>query len=317
MGIIAITVYKDVCEDGCELIPIINWLTFGIIFVPILIGIWGVCYIYRKKKHKRRTVQTDGCIVRCEDTVRNSPNTIEIYFPFIVHIIPRKQVKIRGNVCLFTTRKFHTASIANVDIYTVPIGEINKTVDQVFPLFEERKLICYCDGSYSHSMKIGYSGFLSSDGVYQVSFLCPRDPKCGSTDAEVLAVYLAIQYALKEHYNTLIIYTDNSKVEQLLKRPKKKDHRNYPEICQILSQYQEQQGNHTIQVVRVRGHTSRDEQEKCQIKYEFAKIDRIVRRKTRRYRKRWWVNFKKMYYYDWYKPVHYIYYTGTILQYHI
>ena len=70
-------------------------------------------------------------------------------------------------------------------------------------------------------------------------------------------------------------------------------------------------------MVRVRGHTSRDEQEKCQIKYEFAKIDRIVRRKTRRYRKRWWVNFKKMYYYDWYKPVHYIYYTGTILQYHI
>ena len=79
-------------------------------------------------------------------------------------------MKIRGNVCLFTTRKFHTACVANVDIYTVPIGEIDKPVDQVFPFFEERKLICYCDGSYSHIMQIGLSGFRTSNGVYQVRF---------------------------------------------------------------------------------------------------------------------------------------------------
>ncbi len=44
----------------------------------------------------------------------------------------------------------------------------------------------------------------------------------------------------------LIIYTDNCKVEQLLKRLKKKDNINYPDICQILNQYEKQKGNNTI-----------------------------------------------------------------------
>ena len=56
MGIVVITVYKDFCEDGCELIPIINWLTFGIIFVPILIGIWGrLLYLQEKKASKKNS----------------------------------------------------------------------------------------------------------------------------------------------------------------------------------------------------------------------------------------------------------------------
>ncbi len=110
----------------------------------------------------------------------------------------------------------------------------------------------------------------------------------------------------------LIIYTDNSKVEQLLKRLKKKDNINYPDICQILNQYEKQKGNNTIQVIRVRGHTSIGEHRKCKIKHEFAKIDRTVRRKLRQYIKRWWIQLEQNNYY-WYKPVCHSYYTWRVL----
>lgn len=308
MGNALITVNSDFCEDGCELTPTIDWTLFGI-FVLIVIGIWNVCYNYRKKHCHRKTNQNDECFLRHDDKIMNSPNVVETYFPFIVPIIPRKQVKIGRNICLSITLKF-------VDIYAVPTIKINKPVEEVFPLFEERKLICYCDGSYSHPMRIGHSGFRASNGANRVRCFSPHDPKYGSTNTEVLAAYLAIQYALEKHYNTLIIYTDNSKVEQLLKRPKKKDNINHPNICQILHQYQKQHGNNTIQVVRVRGHTSKDEQQKCKIKSEFAKTDRMVRKKTRQYRKRWWINFEQTYY-CWYKHYHCSYDTWRVLGYYI
>jgi hypothetical protein len=219
MGTALITVSSDFCSDGCELTRIINWFTLGIIFVSILTSIWSIYYVYKRKQRRRRTNQNDEHSRRCEDTI------------MMASVIPNKQVKIHCNACFFTTPKSHSAYITGVDIYVEPIVEINKPVDQVFPLFEERKLICYCDGSYSHKMQIGYSGFQASNGAHLVRFFSPSDPKYGSTDTEVLAAYLSIQYALENHYNTLIIYTDNSKVEQLLKRPKEKDNISYSNIC--------------------------------------------------------------------------------------
>ncbi|CAF1148811.1 unnamed protein product [Rotaria sordida] len=217
------------------------------------------------------------------------------------------------------TPKSYTICITHVNIYAIPSVEIDKPINQVFPSIEERKLICYCDGSYSHSMQIGHSGFRTSNGMCRVHFFSPRDPKNGSTDTEVLAAYLAIQYALEKHYNTLIIYTDNSKVEQLLKRPREKDTINYSNFFQILNQYQNQKGNNSIQVVRVRGHTSKSEQKKCRIKYEFAKIDQIVRKRTRQYIKRWCISFKQTYYYYYYwsRPVHNSYCTYRVFGYYI
>ncbi|CAF3538537.1 unnamed protein product [Rotaria sp. Silwood1] len=79
-----------------------------------------------------------------------------------------------------------------MDIYAIPIDEIDKPINQVFPLIEERKLICYCDGSYSHYMQIGHFGFRASNGAHRIRFFSPRDPKTGSTDTEVLAACLAI-----------------------------------------------------------------------------------------------------------------------------
>jgi ribonuclease HI len=291
MGVAPIIVNTGFCDDGCELT--INWLILNIIFLPILIGICGVYYIYRQKQNKKRTNQNDELLPRCENTIITSSDAI----------IPIKQIEIYRGICLFSTLK---SRIISVDIYAARTIEINKLSDEICPSIEERKLICYCDGSYSHYMQIGYAGFRASNGAYRIRFFSPHDPRYGSTHTEVLAAYLAIQYALEKHYNALIIYTDNSKVEQLLKRPKEKDKINYLNICQILNRYKNQKGNNTIEVIRVRGHTSICEQQKCKTKHEFAKIDQTVRRKTRQYIKRWWISFEQNYYY-WYKPVCYSY----------
>ena len=40
-----------------------------------------------------------------------------------------------------------------------------------------------------------------------------------STESEVLTAFLAIQHALKNKLQSLLIYTNNNKVEQLIKRP--------------------------------------------------------------------------------------------------
>lgn len=49
---------------------------------------------------------------------------------------------------------------------------------------QKRELVYYCDGSYSHWMQIGYSGFRASHS------------ENGLTETEICAAYLAIQYAL-------------------------------------------------------------------------------------------------------------------------
>jgi ribonuclease HI len=300
MGNALITVNTDFYEDGYELT--INWVILKAIFVSILIGIGSVYYIYRQKQCQRKIIQNEEHLTRCEGTIMNSSDGI----------IPIKKVEIHYDVCIFSIPKYYIACIASVDIYATSTIEINKPLNQISPSIEERKLICYCDGSYSHYMQIGYAGFRASNGAYRIRFFSSHDPRCGSTNTEVLAACLAIQYALDKNYNTLIIYTDNSKVEQLLKRPKEKDKINYPNICQILNQYQKQKGNNMIRVIRVRGHTSIYEQRKCETKHEFAKIDRAVRKKTRQYIRRYWTNFQQNCYY-WYKPVYHSYSIWKVL----
>ncbi|CAF0989039.1 unnamed protein product [Rotaria magnacalcarata] len=126
---------------------------------------------------------------------------------------------------------------------------------------------------------MGHYGFRASNRKCSIRFISPHDPKHGSTDAEVHAARLAIQYALGEQYNKLIIYTDNSKVEQLVKCPAQKDAITYHKICDSMNKFQKQNNKNYIQVIRVRGHTSIDELQKCKAKHEFAKIDQAVREK--------------------------------------
>jgi hypothetical protein len=99
----------------------------------------------------------------------------------------------------------------------------------------------------------------------------------------------------------VIIRTDNSKVEQLVYRQKDEDYFNYPDFCQILNQYQDINGNNIIRVERVCGHTTCHEQKQCEIKRQFAKIDRLVRKKTRRYIQRQQLKYEQFYLY-WYSP---------------
>jgi ribonuclease HI len=189
--------------------------------------------------------------------------------------------------------------------------DIVKFDDQIVPL------IYYIDGSYSHRMQIGHSGFRASDGSSAVHCYSPQYPRRGSTESEVHAACLAIQHAMENRYTTLIIRTDNSKVEQLLRRPKDEDNRDYSFFCQILNEYRQENGNHIIQVERVRGHTTRYEQNQCEIKREFAKTDRLVRKKNHRYIRRQRIK-NEQYHLYWYPQCYTLtYYRYTVSQYNL
>jgi ribonuclease HI len=150
-----------------------------------------------------------------------------------------------------------------------------------------RQLICYCDGSYSYRNQVGYSGFRASNGFSKYRSCPLRRPRSGSTESEVFAACLALQYTAKYHYDKLILYTDNSKVEQLLKQPKKKDYNDYPTFFEALKQCHEGKDHFDIQVEHVRGHTTWYEQQQCSTKREFAKVDRQVRWKRQRHEYRY------------------------------
>jgi ribonuclease HI len=146
-----------------------------------------------------------------------------------------------------------------------------------------RQLICYCDGSYSCETRIGYSGFRTSNG-FSKYLRCPlRRPYGGSTESEVFAACLVLQYTAKYQYDTLILYTDNLKVEQLLTKPKKKDLDDYPTFFKALQQCHERSKQFHIRVEHVRGHPTWYEQQQCPIKREFAKVDRQVRQRRQQY----------------------------------
>lgn len=119
-----------------------------------------------------------------------------------------------------------------------------------------RRLICYCDGSYSSRSRIGFSAFRASNG-YDKCCRCPVPyPYCDSTECEVFAAYLALHYTGKYQYDILILYTDNLKVEQLLNRPKEQDFYDYRKLFQARQRCFQGSEYFHMQVVRVRGHTT-------------------------------------------------------------
>jgi len=224
------------------------------ILALILVIIWSISYGFIRGKQK--TVK-DVSVVNCEEAV----NTIPISL-----------------VCASESNQID-------NVYSEPTPEVPIIVSNAFPIGEEttrrssRLLSCYCDGSYSHRNQIGYSGFRTSNGFSN----CRRCPRRGSTESEVFAACLALEYTAKHDYDRLILHTDNSKVEQLLKRPKpNKDYNDYPQFFTALDQCRKKQG-FDIHVERVRGHTTWFEQQQCSTKREFAKVDRQVRRKRRNY----------------------------------
>lgn len=255
-----VQINTDLCECGCDLT--INKTIIGIFLLFIIVFLF-LCYHYKQKRvHKKRN-ENKICpeiINKCENIVLKSIQCEQNEFCDIIY----------------------TFLVLKIDSLTI---EKNKT------------LICFCDGSYSHQMQMGHAGFLTSDGFVRTRFVRPLNCRNGSTDTEVLAAYYAIKYAFEQQCNTLIIYTDNSKVEQILNYRKTTDRIQYRDICQILDRFLEENEDNSIVVRQTRGHTTRHEQKQCQIKANFAKIDRILRKKTRRFRNKWWINFMKYYVY--------------------
>ncbi|CAF1549676.1 unnamed protein product, partial [Rotaria sp. Silwood1] len=190
MGNGLIQVKPGLCEDGCDLT--ISWLFFGGIFLLTLIGLRRIYHIYRPKQHQRKINQNDKRLPRRKDTIKDFSRAIQTNDQFILPVNPSKRTETHQDVYFLSIAKSSTTCIVGMDIYAIPIDEIDKPINQVFPLIEERKLICYCDGSYSHYMQIGHFGFRASNGAHRIRFFSPRDPKTGSTDTEVLAACLAI-----------------------------------------------------------------------------------------------------------------------------
>jgi ribonuclease HI len=177
-----------------------------------------------------------------------------------------------------------------IDVSFDVLPEISEIISNDFPLEEEisieppRQLICYCDGSYSHQTQTAFSGFRASNGFSKYH----RCPRSGSTESEVFAACLALQYAAKYHYDKLILYTDNSKVEQLLKRPKKEDSNNYPKFFKVLNRCRQEIADFRVRVERIRGHPTWFEQQQCSTNREFAMVDRKVRQKRRRHEQKFY-----------------------------
>ena len=182
-----------------------------------------------------------------------------------------------------------TANEQIIEICPLPVEEPLKRClsNEIIFIQPSRKLTCYCDGSYSSRSRIGYSAFRASNG-YNKCCRCPlRYPYSGSTESEVFAAYLALQYTAKCQYDILILYTDNLKVEQLLTRPKEQDYYDYPKLFQAHRQCSKGNEHFRMQVERVRGHTTWYEQQKCSIHREFAKVDRLVRQRRQEYERRY------------------------------
>jgi thioredoxin-related protein len=92
----------------------------------------------------------------------------------------------------------------------------------------------------------------------------------------------------------MLLHTDNSKIEQLFKSPKPTDYTNYPDFFDALNQCRQKEDNVDIQVKRVRGHTTRYEQQQCLTKCEFAKVDRQVRQKLRQHIRRIYLSYEQI-----------------------
>ncbi|CAF1464700.1 unnamed protein product [Adineta ricciae] len=216
-------------------------------------------------------------LIRFCRILHNSMNTRVFSLPVVNH-----RTIWNDYLYLFSILKsLNNGNTIDVNIDFSPIVKTTETsIEQKPTSTEERELVCFCDGSYSHLFKIGYSGFRTSFGTYRYRFLSPI---YGSTEMEVFASYLAIEYALKYRFAKLRIYTDNSKVKQLFQRQKSEDMKRYSKFCEILQRYKQNYGENAIDVIQVRGHTTRFEQKNCKKKKYFAEIDRFVRRKTRQY----------------------------------
>ncbi|CAF1063262.1 unnamed protein product [Adineta ricciae] len=210
----------------------------------------------------------------------NSTNTQVFSLPVVTH----RKTWNDYLYLFFVLKSLNNGNTIDVNIDFSPMVKTTETsIEQKPTSTEERELVCFCDGSYSHLFKIGYSGFRTSSGTYRFRFLSAI---YRSTDTEVLAAYLAIEYALKHRFAKFRLYTDNSKVKQLFQRQTNKDVTRYADFCEILQLYKQNYGEDAIDVIQVRGHTTRSEQMNCKIKREFARIDRFVRRKTRQHIRR-------------------------------
>ncbi|CAF1322910.1 unnamed protein product [Rotaria sordida] len=264
-------------------------------------------YGFPAGSHTTRIISKEKHICLSQLKSCNLYNEYQVEVPNLIQstVLISSHNEIFNQLSLFSTMESNTVSIQSIDHYVISTNEIAKINDQILSSIEQRELICYVDGSYSHRMQIGHSGFRASDGSSTVHSYFPQRPRRGSTESEVFAAGLAIQHAFENCYNTLIIYTDNSKVEQLLCRPKDKDSCDYPVFYQTLCQYQQQKKNNNIRVERIRGHPTLYEQNQSDIKREFAKIDRLVRKKNQRYIRRQRIKYPRYY------PSYYSYNTFT------
>lgn len=245
----------ELCRDGCDLNGnfVVLLLATVIIFLLLIVKL-----ILRKKakveeKHQNIVEQIDDRIIlSCSNNNR-----------ILTNLIPNSILTLL------------------VDESILTVSTDDSTVSPI--LIDEVILTFFIDGSYSQWTGIGHAGFHSSDGHRCARRYLPQCFSRGSTETEVEALSLALSYANETKSRSILIYTDNTKVEQLISRPRPKDQQEYSKLIQILNEYKSNVPNVTIQVQRVRGHPTRQEQIASVILKHFAKNDHWVRQMTRQF----------------------------------
>ncbi|CAF1215931.1 unnamed protein product, partial [Rotaria magnacalcarata] len=143
-------------------------------------------------KHHRRIHQNHQCLSTSQKSTRKLSNVSQNNSEPIFHHIVSAETKNHRNISLFSNPKSNSICTTTMNICALHTIETVKSINSLLSSIE-RTLICYCDGSYSHCMKIGHFGFRASNGKCSIRFISPRDPKHGSTNTEVHAACFAVE----------------------------------------------------------------------------------------------------------------------------
>ncbi|CAF1403566.1 unnamed protein product [Didymodactylos carnosus] len=164
------------------------------------------------------------------------------------------------------------------NVIQVPI--ITEVNERLQPQVVEYQTIhkYYSDGSYDARLKFGVAGYSYENRINTKKYYDVRN----CAECEVLAATMALKHAKNKIQNTqdiMLLFTDNSKVEQLFSYLKEYDQNDYPEFIKAYKQVKCKKI-----AVHIAGHS--DPVGRTIDEEHFAKVDERVNGELRLYKRR-------------------------------